>query len=144
MDKMRMGAKELIGTHDFSAFQSSGCSSPSPITTIISIDIKHSQTLPFPYDIGFPQQPQTIFNNNSDNHQHQQQQQKILKPSLIDIQVKGTGFLYKQVRNMVGALTAFGANRQHHDFKQMLLDKRRVDTVCAPSSGLYLQEIEYD
>ena len=37
---MKMGAKKLLGTKDFSTFRSSNCNSKSPIKTIKSIKIK--------------------------------------------------------------------------------------------------------
>ena len=37
---MKIGAKKLLGTHDFSTFRASNCYSKSPIRTIKKINIK--------------------------------------------------------------------------------------------------------
>ena len=39
-ESMKMGAKKLIGTHDFSSFRASGCNAKSPIRLMKSIKIK--------------------------------------------------------------------------------------------------------
>ena len=40
LDRMKIGAKKLIGTKDFSTFRASGCNSKSPIKLIKSVKIK--------------------------------------------------------------------------------------------------------
>ena len=42
LDKMRKGAKKLLGTKDFSTFRASSCKARSPIKTIKSVKIKSS------------------------------------------------------------------------------------------------------
>ena len=37
---MKMGAKKLIGTHDFSSFRASGCNAKSPIKLMKLVKIK--------------------------------------------------------------------------------------------------------
>ena len=42
LDKMRKGAKKLLGTKDFSTFRASSCRAKSPIKTMKSIKIRSS------------------------------------------------------------------------------------------------------
>jgi len=42
VSNMRNGLKFLIGRHDFSAFQGSGCTATSPVRTILSASVKES------------------------------------------------------------------------------------------------------
>jgi tRNA pseudouridine38-40 synthase len=39
VDKMREGAKYLLGNHDFSSFRGAGCQAKSPIKTLDKLDI---------------------------------------------------------------------------------------------------------
>lgn len=58
----------------------------------------------------------------------------------------GNGFLYKQVRNMVGTLLKIGNNRMPADQIKIVLDSRdrQLAGPTAPGNGLYLKEIIYD
>jgi len=42
LQRMRQAAERLIGEHDFSAFRSSQCQAASPVRTLYSLDIQHS------------------------------------------------------------------------------------------------------
>ncbi|KHD43967.1 tRNA pseudouridine(38-40) synthase TruA [Streptococcus hongkongensis] len=58
----------------------------------------------------------------------------------------GNGFLYKQVRNMVGTLLKIGNNRMPIDQVQHILEKkdRQLAGPTAAGNGLYLKEIRYE
>ena len=43
-ESMKMGAKKLIGTHDFSSFRASGCNAKSPIKLMKLVKIKKLKT----------------------------------------------------------------------------------------------------
>ncbi|MDQ0222917.1 tRNA pseudouridine(38-40) synthase TruA [Streptococcus moroccensis] len=58
----------------------------------------------------------------------------------------GNGFLYKQVRNMVGTLLKIGNGRMPVGQIKVILDKmdRNLAGPTAAGNGLYLKEIYYD
>ncbi|MGT2666407.1 tRNA pseudouridine(38-40) synthase TruA [Streptococcus rifensis] len=58
----------------------------------------------------------------------------------------GNGFLYKQVRNMVGTLLKIGNGRMPVRQIKVILDKmdRNLAGPTAAGNGLYLKEIHYD
>jgi tRNA pseudouridine38-40 synthase len=58
----------------------------------------------------------------------------------------GSGFLYKQVRNMVGTLLKIGNGRMPIDQIDRILESgdRSLAGPTAASNGLYLKEIIYD
>ena len=58
----------------------------------------------------------------------------------------GNGFLYKQVRNMVGTLLKIGNGRMPvHQIKRILEEKNRdLAGPTAAGNGLYLKEIIYE
>jgi tRNA pseudouridine38-40 synthase len=64
----------------------------------------------------------------------------------VVIDIEGTGFLYKQVRNMVGVLTEIGRGHWPPERAQAVLDARRREGAgpTAPARGLCLQWLRYD
>ncbi|HWL93713.1 MAG TPA: tRNA pseudouridine synthase A [Phycisphaerae bacterium] len=64
----------------------------------------------------------------------------------IQIDIEGDGFLYKQVRNMVGTLCEIGRGKWTLDDAKRILDARdrTVAGPTAPARGLCLQWVRYD
>jgi len=58
----------------------------------------------------------------------------------------GNGFLYKQIRNMVGTLLKIGNNRMPVEQIDLILEKkdRQLAGPTAAPNGLYLKEIRYE
>lgn len=69
-----------------------------------------------------------------------------LEGELVNIRIRGDGFLYNMVRWMVGALVEVGlGHRKPEDITQMLLSKERNQTGnLADACGLYLELIRYE
>ncbi|MDP8263026.1 MAG: tRNA pseudouridine(38-40) synthase TruA [Candidatus Ancaeobacter aquaticus] len=67
------------------------------------------------------------------------------KGDIITIDIKGSGFLYKMVRSIVGALIEVGRGKiTPNDIKKLLeLKKRSMTVPTAPSQGLYLVKVFY-
>ncbi|CAG0886493.1 unnamed protein product [Darwinula stevensoni] len=66
-----------------------------------------------------------------------------------NVKVKATGFLYKQVRRMVGTLVAVGKGKIGEEDVKALIDVASSDAwpssiITAPPGGLYLVNVEYD
>jgi len=114
---MRKAARHLIGKHDFSSFCASGGDDRDFIRIIHSLGIKHSA-------LG-------IWDNQ--------------KVKVIRIKVKGNGFLYKMVRNMVGTLVDVGLGKMKAEDVRRILkakDRRRAGRT-APARGLCLVKVNY-
>ncbi len=64
---------------------------------------------------------------------------------IIEIIIRGNGFLHNMVRIMVGTLLEVGLDRMKSDEVLEILDKkdRRLAGPTAPAKGLYLYSIEY-
>ena len=58
----------------------------------------------------------------------------------------GNGFLYKQIRNMVGTLLKIGNDRMPIEQIDLILEKkdRNLAGPTAAPNGLYLKEIRYE
>lgn len=63
----------------------------------------------------------------------------------ITLIAEGSGFLYKMVRNITGALYSVGRNRMTpEDVKDILIAKQRTHrVVTAPAKGLWLERVFY-
>ena len=63
----------------------------------------------------------------------------------IFMQVVGTGFLFRMVRNLVGTLSEVGRGlREPSEVAAILASKdRRRAGVTAPAAGLYLMDVHY-
>ncbi len=118
-DSMREAAGCLIGTHDFSCFRASGCSSKNPVRTIFKIEIVEDSFVDF---MNF----------------------KFNVP-LIKISIQADAFLRHMVRNIVGTLVEIGRGKQPVSYtKEVLgLKDRRFSGPTAPAQGLFLEEIIY-
>ena len=59
--------------------------------------------------------------------------------------ITGDGFLYKMVRNIVGALVKVGSGKMTtEEFQTIMLSKdRKRFGIAAPARGLYLMEVRY-
>lgn len=118
-DLMKEAAECLIGTHDFSCFRASGCSSKNPVRTIFKIGIVEDSFVDF---MNF----------------------KFNVP-LIKISIQADAFLRHMVRNIVGTLVEIGRGKQPVSYtKEVLgLKDRRFSGPTAPAQGLFLEEIVY-
>lgn len=67
------------------------------------------------------------------------------KGSFLEYEVRGTGFLYHMVRNMVGAMVEIGKNKIPSDaILDILASKQRhLAGITAPPQGLYLVHVTY-
>ena len=96
--------KMLEGKHDFSAFRATGGPDVSPVRNIFSAKLKISDREKLPYENGYW--------NNTDNGK------------IIEMRFFADGFLYHQVRNMVGTLANVGMGRTSAEkFKEILSQK---------------------
>ena len=114
---IRKAATFLAGKHDFSSFCAAGGDDKNFVRMIHSFDICH---LTF-----------VIWGSH--------------KVKVIRIKVKGSGFLYKMVRNMVGTLVDVGLGKvRPEDVKTILKAKnRRLAGRTAPAQGLCLTKVLY-
>lgn len=129
---MNEAAALLLGTHDFSAFRSSGSVESSPIKTIYEARwqaVVAQETL---------QETQKV----SDTHGVQL---ALAGQQELVFRISGDGFLYHMVRNIVWSLVQVGlGKRTKEDFAAELKAERcEFLNEPAPAEGLYLAEVLY-
>lgn len=109
----------LIGQHDFSSFQASGCTASNTVKTLNTVSVSYVPSFNY----------MTLHCNIP----------------LIKITVQGMSFLRYMVRNIVGTLVETGRGHfKPHDMRTILQQKdRRSAGITAPASGLFLEKIVY-
>lgn len=117
IELIKEGLNLLKGEHDFSSFQA---------TYKNNADKKKSPVRTL-YDVDLRVKRESFWGN------------------IIEIRFCGNGFLYHQVRNMIGALAALGSGKIDFErFKEIFNAKNRnLAPPTAPACGLYLVEVEY-
>jgi len=106
---------ELIGTHDFAGFQSTGSQMQTTVRTLYSVELKEGGVI-------------TSINS----------------ADLWHIEFVGNGFLYHMVRNITGTLIEIARGRFPKEFLYQCLNKnKKFNGFCAPPHGLTLVEIKY-
>lgn len=114
---MKEAAKILIGKHDFSSFCASRSDDKNFVKRIYKLSIRKRKL--------------SVFSGE--------------KVELVSIRVKGDGFLYKMVRNMVGTLIEVGLGRKSvSDTRKILRGRnRKLAGRTAPAHGLCLIKVNY-
>lgn len=119
---MRQAAASLVGTHDFSAFQSTGTEVPHAVRTILEAtvdDITDAPPVPLPH-------------------------QAVPGGRLLVFEVAADGFLRHMVRAMAGTLVEVGQGRRPSDLGPLLAAADRAQAgPTAPPHGLWLVEVHY-
>jgi tRNA pseudouridine38-40 synthase len=115
--RMQNAGQYLVGKHDFTSFQGSAGKDRSPVRTVYSLDIS---TVPVPY-------PTDQTN------------------SLLAIDIRADGFVYKMVRNIVGTLVDVGRKKIEPKQLRRILEARDRDQAgpTAPAQGLCLISVQY-
>jgi tRNA pseudouridine38-40 synthase len=114
---MKKASKYLVGRHDFSSFCAADGDDRDFVRTIHSLGIRHLALGIWP----------------SEKHR------------VISVKVRGNGFLYKMVRNIVGTLVEVGLGRRKpEEAKTILIAKdRKKAGKTAPAYGLCLLRVDY-
>jgi len=114
---MKKAAKYLVGRHDFSSFCASGGDDRNFVRIIHSLVVRHSSLV--------------IWTGH--------------KCRVMRLRVKGNGFLYKMVRNIVGTLVEVGLSRlKVNDVRKIIKGRdRRLAGRTAPAQGLCLLKVNY-
>ncbi|XP_044919439.1 tRNA pseudouridine synthase-like 1 isoform X3 [Mustela putorius furo] len=122
VDAMQEAAQHLLGTHDFSAFQSAGSPATSSVRTLRRASVAPDPGSPFI----LPQENRLQFWN---------------------LEFEAQSFLYKQVRRMTAVLVAVGLGTLMPAQVKVILESRdplgRHQARVAPAHGLFLKSVLY-
>ncbi|MCM8804457.1 MAG: tRNA pseudouridine(38-40) synthase TruA [Candidatus Omnitrophica bacterium] len=115
IEKMKKASLLFIGKHDFKSFQSSGSNVKNTIREIYKITIKKKKFF-IDEDV-----------------------------ELIIIDIEGSGFLYKMVRNIIGTLIYVGKGKigLEEVYKIIESKNRKLAPPPVPAKGLYFKNAKY-
>ncbi|XP_077007733.1 tRNA pseudouridine synthase-like 1 isoform X2 [Tamandua tetradactyla] len=120
---MQEAAGHLLGTHDFSAFQSAGSPSGSPVRTLRQVSVSPSPTSPFV----LPEESRKV--------------------QFWSLEFESQSFLYRQVRRMTAVLVAVGLGALAPTQVKAILESRdplgKYQQQVAPAHGLFLKSVLY-
>ncbi|XP_004426108.1 PREDICTED: tRNA pseudouridine synthase-like 1 [Ceratotherium simum simum] len=120
---MQEAAQHLLGTHDFSAFQSAGSPATSSVRTLRRASVSPELSSPFV----LPQESRRL--------------------RFWSLEFESQSFLYRQVRRMTAVLVAVGLGALTPAQVKMILESRdplgRHQTRVAPAHGLFLKSVLY-
>lgn len=124
VSRMHDAGQQLVGTHDFSSFRASTCQAKNPVRTLHQVTVWAKEANdPWPKD---------VLSNNDVN-----------RGELVLIDIRGTAFLHKMVRVIVGTLVEIGQGRRDPRTIEELLrvpNRQRAGST-APAQGLTLMEV---
>jgi tRNA pseudouridine38-40 synthase len=128
-DAMRRASAALLGTHDFSSYESSGAKRKTSIRTIYDLSVERGRAGQGGGEgLGIGDWGLGI---GSD---------------FITIEIEADGFLYNMVRAIVGTLVDVGRGGQAESWPGEVLEAkdRRCGGATAPPEGLCLVRVEYE
>ncbi|XP_012920564.1 tRNA pseudouridine synthase-like 1 isoform X2 [Heterocephalus glaber] len=121
---MQVAAQHLLGTHDFSAFQSTGSPTPSSIRTLRHISVSPG--------LASPLVPSS---------------QESRRLQFWNLEFESQSFLYRQVRRMTAVLVAVGLGALKPAQVKEILESRdplgKHQARVAPAQGLFLKSVIY-
>ena len=136
-EAMRRAAVALLGTHDFSSFETAGAKRATSVRTVFDISIRRGRAgglSQFSFDengtVPFRPTNQGRVGQGDDS---------------IVIEVEADGFLYNMVRTIVGTLVEVGCGKRPESWpgEVLLAADRRAAGPTAPPQGLFLVKVEY-
>ncbi|XP_062960192.1 tRNA pseudouridine synthase-like 1 [Cynocephalus volans] len=120
---MREAAQHLLGTHDFSAFQSAGSPATSSVRTLRHISVSPGPVSPFV----LPQESRKL--------------------QFWSVEFESQSFLYRQVRRMTAVLVAVGLGALTPAQVKVILESQdplgKHQARVAPARGLFLKSVLY-
>jgi tRNA pseudouridine38-40 synthase len=123
IEVMRTAGARLVGTHDFAGFATAGSTRPTTVRTIFAVRVERR-----------------LEDGSVSNDPRQRLGGEVV------LEFEGGGFLYNQVRNMVGTLFEIG--RGHWPVERIdeilkTCDRTRAG-LTAPAQGLCLERVWYE
>jgi tRNA pseudouridine38-40 synthase len=127
VDAMQRAARPLVGTHDFTSFESSGAKRKTSVRTVFSLELQR----------GRAGQGGFFFYDNAPTAN---------ESDWITLDIVADGFLYNMVRAILGTLVEVGRGFRPETWPGEILQAidRRQAGPTAPPQGLFLVGVDYD
>lgn len=143
VEPMQRAAVALVGTHDFSSFESRGAERKTSVRTIFELCVERGRVgrnLPSPCGRGAGGE------GGNDLDAGCVEQGRAGQCNSITIEIEADGFLYNMVRAIVGTLVEVGRGERPESWPGEVLAAmdRCVAGPTAPPEGLFLVNVEYE
>ncbi|CAN8311826.1 unnamed protein product [Cochlearia groenlandica] len=160
---MQEACRVLVGSHDFSSFRALGCQAKSPVRSLDEFNVTEVPSTPY-----FPSITERASSNlNNEDPLTCSSQPKTETTTGVTTNFEGNGdttfgvrrrhrcyvvtarsrgFLYHQVRLLVGTLKCVGTGELTVADVERILEAKTVSASkpMAPASGLYLARVKYE
>ncbi|XP_010458283.1 PREDICTED: uncharacterized protein LOC104739577 [Camelina sativa] len=158
--------KGLVGTHDFSSFRAAGCQAKSPVRSLDELNVTEVPSTPY-----FPSITERAWSNLNNGDplacSGQPKTETVGVATNVEevngstdgdsfgarrrhrcyvVTARSRGFLYHQVRLLVGVLKCVGTGELTVADVERILEEKTVAATkpMAPASGLYLARVKYE
>ncbi|XP_010458284.1 PREDICTED: uncharacterized protein LOC104768107 [Camelina sativa] len=163
---MQEACKGLVGTHDFSSFRAAGCQAKSPVRSLDELNVTEVPSTPY-----FPSITERAWSNLNNGDplacSGQPKTETVGVATNVEevngstdgdsfgarrrhrcyvVTARSRGFLYHQVRLLVGVLKCVGTGELTVADVERILEEKTVAATkpMAPASGLYLARVKYE
>ncbi|KAH0866512.1 hypothetical protein HID58_083723 [Brassica napus] len=156
---MQEACRVLVGSHDFTSFRAAGCQAKSPVRCLDEFNVIEVPSTPY-----FPsimERAESKLNNGDDPLTYPSQTKTETASVTTNfgetfgigrrhrcyvVTACARGFLYHQVRLLVGALKCVGTGELTVSDIERILEAKTVSAAkpMAPASGLYLARVKYE
>lgn len=129
---MHRAAEQLLGKHDFAAYQSTGAPRKSTIRTVTELSVRRGN-------------PLALFAPASLSQDADSDKGRSESKDFVVMEIAADGFLYNMVRAIAGTLVEVGLGKQPEAWPFQVLESRdRAQAgATAPPQGLFLVAAEY-
>ena len=125
---MQRAGLELVGTHDFRAFETQYPNRDSSVRTVLDLTVQRYCNWPISMSNGIDPGPPSE------------------QGDWVGIDIVADGFLYNMVRCIAGTLLEVGRGKWTPDDVLRILNTRdrRIAGITAPPQGLFLVQVDYE
>jgi tRNA pseudouridine38-40 synthase len=144
-DAMRRAAASLLGTHDFSSFETSGAERKTSVRTVFDLSVERGGAGERDGGLGIGDWGLEADNSCDAPRLRSRGAPGTDHNDFITIEVEADGFLYNMVRAIVGTLVEVGRGSRAETWPGEVLQamNRRLAGPTAPPQGLCLVRVEY-
>jgi tRNA pseudouridine38-40 synthase len=143
---MQRAAAALVGTHDFSSFESAGAPRATSIRTVFDLSVRRGRAGDCP---NFRSTKMGLSPSVAPDQGRAGQGgcfSRAEREEYIVIEIEADGFLYNMVRAIVGTLVQVGRGARPESWpgEILLAANRHAAGPTAPPQGLFLVSVEYE
>ena len=141
-DAMQRAAAALVGTHDFSSFETTGAPRKTSVRTVYELCVERGTVRSSPL---LPGEGPGVRAGGDSLSIAKTGMSSLASPDIVTIEIEANGFLYNMVRTIVGTLVDVGRRARPESWPGEVLaahDRRRAGRT-APPQGLFLVSVQY-